>query len=114
MPATCRDSFFVDPPTALTVTRGELLSLRFATAEQPDELVLYRHDRLDGRFQPVFAGEQTMLAATNPSAVSVHFPEGTSWLVVASRWAQGSSVTFFEVNVRRAAAQQPALLALTG
>ena len=106
-PAVCRDSIFIDPAATLTVTRGELLSLRFDTSEPPSELVLYRHDRLDGHRQPIFGGSQTVLAATNPSAIRADFPVGRSWLVVASRWSQGSSVTFFEVNVKEAPAQQP-------
>lgn len=105
--AVCRDSIFIDPVATLAVTRGELLSLRFDTSEAPSELLLYRHDRHDGQRQPLFGGAQTVLAAANPSAIRADFPVGTSWLVVASRWSQGSSVTFFEVNVKEAPAQQP-------
>ena len=119
--AVCRDSVFLDPAATLTVTRGELLSLRFDASEPPSELVLYRHDRLDGHRQPLFGGTQTVLAATNPSAIRADFPAGTSWLVVASRWTQGSSVTFFKLDVKEApvpqprpTAQQPRPLALTG
>lgn len=76
--------------------------------------MLHRHDRLDGHRQPVFAGTETVLAATNPSVIRADFPIGTSWLVVASRWSQGSSVTFFKVDVKAVPAQQPRPLALTG
>ena len=112
--AVCRDSIFLDPSATLTVNRGELLSLRFAASGPPRELLLYRHDRLDGHRQPLLAGTETVLAATNPSVIRADFPVGTSWLVVASRWSQGSSVTFFKVEVKGAPAQQPRPLALTG
>jgi hypothetical protein len=113
-PAVCRDSVFLDPAAALNVTRGELLTLRFGTEAAPSELMLYRHDQLDGHRQPVFAGTASSLTASNPSTVRADFPEGTFWLVVASKWSQGSSVTFFKVNVKSAAARQPVPLALTG
>jgi hypothetical protein len=103
---------FLDPAASLTVSPGELLSLRFASSESPRELALYRHDDRNGAF---FAGEEIALAVTNPSVVRADFPVGTSWLVVASRWAQGSSVTFFKVIVKRPAPTKPAVpLALTG
>ena len=118
-PARCVDSLFRDPATALAVTRGEPLSLRFETEEVPSEVKVYRHDTVGGGTEPLLAGEEWAVPAANPSSMRADFPVGTSWLVVATRWLQGSSVAFFEVDVRATEPAQPAAatrahLAVTG
>ncbi|MFP5318620.1 MAG: hypothetical protein ACLGI2_10040 [Acidimicrobiia bacterium] len=118
-PGRCADFLFRDPATALTVVRGEPLTLRFLTAEAPTEVKVFRHERVGRQFEPLFAAEERTLAASNPTTLRADFPVGTSWLVVSTRWQQGSSVSFFEVDVRpqahaRPATATPARLALTG
>jgi hypothetical protein len=115
--ATCADSIFRDPGTVLSVRQNEQATLRFGTQERPSELTLFRHERQSAS-QPVFGGVAVPIAVGNPTTFTVDFPEGTSWLVVSSRWTQGSSITFFKVQVlppqAGPATPTPAVLALTG
>ena len=118
-PARCADSLLRDPANALTVVRGEQLSLHFLTEEVPSDVKVYRHDTAGPGLVPLFAGEELAAPAANPSTLRADFPVGTSWLVVATRWLQGSSVAFFEVDVRATDSARPATptvarLGLTG
>ncbi len=111
----CRDSGFLDPSTALAVTRGEQLRLRFETSEQPLEVVVYPHSQLASPRQPIFGVAGVPLPSANPTTFDVDVQQGPSWLVVATKWNQGSSVSFFKVQGQAPPADAtPARLSMTG
>ena len=110
--AVCRDAILVDPAEALTVRPDELLVLRFGTAEQPAEIAVHTHDRVDA---PLLGGDPQVIVPGNPVTFRVGSDEGTRWLVVSTKWLQGSSLTHFEVRVvRHVATATPARVGVTG
>lgn len=91
----CADTFdFLDPATALTVTAGETLTLRFAGPDSPTGIAARRYTA------PRFSGPESFpVAAANPTHFPADFPAGTSWLTFFTLWEHGDATYYFELEV---------------
>lgn len=91
----------LDEPVGLVVRAGETLTLSFATALLPSEVVFHREN------QP---GAGTALAPTNPTTVVADLPVGVYYVSFQTKWTQGDVGYSLKIDVR--AGGRP--LALTG
>jgi len=88
----CGDVLARDPDARLAVTPGETLTLRFATAATPTQVILERDDT--GRD----------LTPGNPVRFTVDFPAGSSPIVrFFTRWLQGDMSYAVRLDVRSTA-----------
>lgn len=93
---TCVDALPVDPDEVLEVRRGETLTLAFDHPHAPKSIRMHRYDT---PFEDD-AVEEVEVPDENPARFTADFPEGTSWLSVATFWEEGDAYYSFEVEVR--------------
>ena len=92
----CADDFRpIDPPQALVVDRGELVTLRFDRPLRPNSISVSRRET------SVSAPLETFnVAPDNPTRFRVNFPPGTHIVTMFTLWPQGDAAYVFEVTVR--------------
>lgn len=91
----CADKFLpIDPPVALRVTQGEVLTLRFDRPIQPDSIRVSR--RADSLSEPIQSFD---VPADNPTQFRADFPPGTHIVTVSTLWPQGDAYYVFELTV---------------
>lgn len=92
----CADTFaYPESDATLPVRKGERLTLRFATDEQPNELLASVQDSDDGEGTPI------AVAAANPTTFVLDVPPGPHRLFFSANWASGSGTWGVKVSVTR-------------
>ena len=92
----------LDIPVRLVIRNGETLSLAFAAAIRPTDVVLQRGD------QPGVT--RSALTPANPTVFVADLPVGIYLISFQTKWNQGNVAYLLKVDVRA----QPRPLALTG
>lgn len=92
----CGDRFdAIDPPQALVVGQGELLTLRFDPPLTPTSVTVSRRETSVSPPLQTFT-----VPAANPTRFRADFPPGTHIVTVFTTWEQGDAAYVFEVTVR--------------
>lgn len=92
----CADNFNpIDPPVALTVNQGELVTLRFDRPIEPNSARVSR--RSSSLSEPIQSFD---VPADNPTRFRADFPPGTHIVTIFTVWPQGDAYYVFELTVR--------------